>query len=260
MGVLSTPTAENVRLDVILNSRMGLSLAGSGASSAIVHVTGNTLHIIDDEYDMEDDDDDTIDLSEGLVDVNMLLNSNGIVFGAGEQEDEDEEQDSESDEDDDVVENQEKETNRPSGKPSQKRKRDQNCSDENASEDYNKKLVVKQKSPGLPILTHKSGLKYQDIIIGAGKAVQKGHNVAIQYVLRLENGKVIDRADRKRPFKFRLGIGECVKGFDIGVMGMREGGERHLIVPPQLGYASHPPPGIPKNSTLYFDVGVIKAF
>lgn len=279
MGVLNPPIAENIRLDVILNSRMGLRLSGLGGSTAVVHVTGNRLHMVDeaDEYDIMGNNEPSITLPQGIVDMDMFLN-NSIVFGnSGSSEGNSSESGSDEsgsgrcrsgDEDDDGDEDHDSESEdivpvKPHVKkitalveaPTQKPKRDPHV--EGSGESPAKK---KKKSAGLPIVTHKSGLKYQDTIVGSGKPTKKGHNVAIHYVLRLENGKVIDRADRKRPFKFRLGIGECVKGFDIGVMGMREGGERHLIVPPQLGYGNNPPPGIPRNATLYFDVGVIKAF
>lgn len=120
--------------------------------------------------------------------------------------------------------------------------------------------LKKKGYKSLPVRTHVSGLRYQDTLVGAGKPVMKGHNVAIQYTLRLDSGKVVDKAERKRPFKFRLGIGECIKGMDIGILGMREGGERHIVVPPDLGYGDQRLPGIPPNSTLYFDVAVVKAF
>lgn len=118
----------------------------------------------------------------------------------------------------------------------------------------------KKVKKGFPVIQHPSGLRYQDVIVGTGKRVAVGRNVALQYNLHLENGKLVDKADRKRPFKFRLGIGECIKGIDLGVVGMREGGERHLIVPPELGYGDQSVSSIPPGSTLYFDITLMRAF
>lgn len=129
-----------------------------------------------------------------------------------------------------------------------------------SSDDAAAPAKKKAKRPASSMTKHQSGLQYQDLITGSGKRVERGRNVALQYTIRLENGKVVDKADRKRPFRFRLGIGECIKGFDIGVMGMREGGERHLIVPPELGYGDQKTGSIPSGSTLYFDVSIVKAF
>lgn len=120
--------------------------------------------------------------------------------------------------------------------------------------------LKKAKKAANSFIKHPSGLRYQDLIVGTGRKVKHGHNVALQYTLRLENGKVVDKADRRRPFKFRLGVKECIKGFDIGVKDMREGGERHIVVPPELGYGDRRLGDIPANSTLYFDVSLIKAF
>lgn len=235
LAVLSSTGVENANLNVILTARVGLRIAGKDAKGAIVHITGNELVL--EEY--ESDDDDEIDIPPDLLNMDMLL---------GSDSEEDMELD-DSEEPEQEIEIEETEGHQVARvKP------------KNPAQKENRKMVVKGRGGGLPVITHRSGLKLQDILIGSGKRVVRGHNVALQYVLRLENGKVIDKAERKRPFKFRLGIGECVKGFDIGVSGMREGGERHLIVPPDLGYGEHSPPGIPKNATLYFDVTVIKAF
>ena len=108
--------------------------------------------------------------------------------------------------------------------------------------------------------TLKSGLKIRDVLIGTGKPVKKGRNVAVKYTLSLTNGNVVDKSG-KHAFKFRLGIGECIKGFDIGVDGMREGGERVVEVPSALAYGKRgAPPDIKPNTDLIFDVKVVKAW
>ena len=209
---------------------MGLRLTGPDAAGAVVHVVGNELEPLS-------DDEQEIEFPSGLMELNDLL---------GDDSDDEEDSSEDEDEDEEMEDTATKGADFKQGNTQGK--------------DGDGKLVVKKKTGQLPLITHKSGLKMQDILVGSGKKVVKGHNVALQYTLRLESGKVVDKTNRKRPFKFRLGVGECVKGFDIGVMGMRESGERHLIVPPELGYGSQSPPGIPPNATLYFDIKVIKAF
>lgn len=252
MGVLRNNTAENVRLDILINSRMGLRLAGDSAG-AVVDVVGNEMVPYSDDEEMADEE--SMEFAN-LADVARMLNDGNVVFAGDDDDDSDDDGDGDdSDEDEDSDEEDGVSGGNQMGSRAARRGANGASSDKEKG-----KVVVRGKSNGLPIVTHKSGVKFQDMIIGSGKKVVRGHNVALHYTLRLENGKLIDKADRKRPFKFRLGIGECVKGFDIGVAGMREGGERHLIIPPHLGYGNQSPPGIPRNSTLYFDVGVVKAF
>mmetsp|Transcript_7943 Transcript_7943/g.23936 ORF Transcript_7943/g.23936 Transcript_7943/m.23936 type:complete len:372 (+) Transcript_7943:132-1247(+) len=116
----------------------------------------------------------------------------------------------------------------------------------------------KRMRPG-QVRTLPFGLKIQEILVGNGAAAKPGHHVSCFYTLRLENGKKVDSSG-KRPFKFRLGIGEVIKGWDLGLKGMKVGGERHIIVPPKLGYGSKgAPPAIPGNATLLFDVKLVDA-
>eukprot|EP00180_Rhodochaete_pulchella_P003496 Plantae.Rhodophyta-Rhodochaete_pulchella.ctg6020.p1 GENE.Plantae.Rhodophyta-Rhodochaete_pulchella.ctg6020~~Plantae.Rhodophyta-Rhodochaete_pulchella.ctg6020.p1 ORF type:complete len:401 (-),score=74.80 Plantae.Rhodophyta-Rhodochaete_pulchella.ctg6020:53-1255(-) len=113
--------------------------------------------------------------------------------------------------------------------------------------------------PAPKTVVTKSGLKYQDIIPGIGKKPILGHHVLVRYTLRLPSGKIIDKSGKK-PFKFRIGVEEVIKGWDQGVASMREGGERLLIVPPNLGYGRRgAPPDIPPNATLNFNVELVKA-
>ena len=82
----------------------------------------------------------------------------------------------------------------------------------------------------------------------------------VHYTGRLKTtNKVFDSSIGKRPFTFRLGRGEVIKGWDIGVQGMREGGKRKLTIPPQMAYGrSGAPPTIPGNATLVFDVQLLE--
>lgn len=80
--------------------------------------------------------------------------------------------------------------------------------------------------------------------------------MAVYYVGRLKkNDKQFDKSDKGPGFKFKLGQGRVIKGWDLGVVGMKVGGKRKLIIPPQLAYgAGGAPPQIPPHSTLIFDV------
>lgn len=103
-------------------------------------------------------------------------------------------------------------------------------------------------------------LKIEDIQEGTGKPAQTGETVVVHYTGRLINGIKFDSSlDRNQPFSFRLGAGEVIKGWDEGIVGMKEGGKRRLTIPPALGYGRNgSPPKIPPDSTLVFDVELLK--
>jgi len=109
------------------------------------------------------------------------------------------------------------------------------------------------------IITTDSGLKYMDIQEGTGPCPVAGKLVVVHYVGTLENGTKFDSSvDRGQPFRFPIGQGVVIKGWDEGVMSMKVGGERTLIIPSNLGYGSREIPGvIPANSTLIFNVKLI---
>jgi peptidylprolyl isomerase len=104
-----------------------------------------------------------------------------------------------------------------------------------------------------------SGLSYTDIVKGRGAAPTSGKNVTVHYTGWLENGTKFDSSvDRGQPFVFRIGAGEVIPGWDEGVMSMRVGGKRKLIIPSQLGYGPSGAGGvIPPNATLIFEVELL---
>jgi peptidylprolyl isomerase len=104
-----------------------------------------------------------------------------------------------------------------------------------------------------------SGLSYTDIVKGTGAAPTSGKNVTVHYTGWLENGTKFDSSvDRGQPFVFRIGAGEVIPGWDEGVMSMRVGGKRKLIIPSQLGYGPSGAGGvIPPNATLIFEVELL---
>lgn len=104
-----------------------------------------------------------------------------------------------------------------------------------------------------------SGLRYTDTKTGTGKTATAGRDVEVHYTgwLYLDGlkGKQFDSSRGRGPFAFPLGAGRVIKGWDEGVAGMKEGGQRTLIIPPQLGYGERGAGGvIPPNATLVFEV------
>jgi FKBP-type peptidyl-prolyl cis-trans isomerase FkpA len=111
--------------------------------------------------------------------------------------------------------------------------------------------------------TTASGLQYTDDIIGSGAEATAGAHVSVHYTGWLFNdgvqgGKFDSSKDRNDPFEFPLGAGSVIKGWDEGVQGMKIGGKRTLIIPPELGYGARGAGGvIPPNATLKFEVELL---
>jgi FKBP-type peptidyl-prolyl cis-trans isomerase FkpA len=108
-------------------------------------------------------------------------------------------------------------------------------------------------------VTTASGLSYTDLVAGSGASPTSGKNVTVHYTGWLVDGKKFDSSvDRGEPFVFRIGAGEVIPGWDEGVMSMKVGGKRKLIIPAQLGYGAAGAGGvIPPNATLIFEVELL---
>jgi FKBP-type peptidyl-prolyl cis-trans isomerase len=111
-------------------------------------------------------------------------------------------------------------------------------------------------------ITTGSGLKYVDEVVGTGESPSPGKIVSVHYTGWLENGTQFDSSrgpDRGQPLQFPIGLGKVIKGWDEGVMTMKVGGKRKLIIPPNLGYgATGAGRGrIPPNATLIFEVELL---
>jgi len=101
-------------------------------------------------------------------------------------------------------------------------------------------------------------LKIEDTKVGTGREVKNGDTVVIHYKGTLTNGTKFDSSyDRGAPFETQIGVGQVIKGWDLGVVGMKVGGTRKLTIPPSLGYGDHAAGSIPPNSTLIFEVELI---
>lgn len=102
-------------------------------------------------------------------------------------------------------------------------------------------------------------LKIEDVQVGGGDEAKAGHTVSVHYVGTLTSGDTFDSSrDRGRPFQFRLGAGQVIRGWDEGVAGMKVGGVRKLTIPPDMGYGARGfPPVIPANATLLFEVELL---
>ncbi|MBB3174615.1 peptidylprolyl isomerase [Endobacter medicaginis] len=108
-----------------------------------------------------------------------------------------------------------------------------------------------------------SGLRYHEQSAGEGDSPQRGQTVQVHYTGWLVEGDTIGRKfdssrDRGQPFSFRLGVGQVIPGWDLGVAEMKTGSRRLLVLPPELGYGARGAGAvIPPNSTLAFDVELL---
>jgi len=113
-----------------------------------------------------------------------------------------------------------------------------------------------KQDPKTPKNVMKGGVSIEEVKVGSGPEAKKGSHIGMYYTGRLKsNNKQFDACQSGKPFKFRLGAGEVIKGWDVGVLGMKVGGKRRLTIPANMAYgAKGAMPDIPGNSTLVFDV------
>ena len=107
--------------------------------------------------------------------------------------------------------------------------------------------------------TMSNGLVIEDIKIGDDQEVEKFNIVTVNYTGLLEDGTKFDSSlnPGRTPFRFTVGAGQVIKGWDEGLMGMKVGGKRKLTIPPELGYGSRDNGPIPANSTLIFEIDLL---
>ena len=102
-----------------------------------------------------------------------------------------------------------------------------------------------------------TGLVVQDEVIGTGAEAKTGSLVSVQYTGKLQNGTVFDTSVGEATIQFPLGQGYVIQGWELGIMGMKVGGKRLLIIPPNMAYGDKDNGPIPANSTLIFEVELV---
>ena len=105
-----------------------------------------------------------------------------------------------------------------------------------------------------------NGLIIEDLVVGEGAEAQDYNKVVVNYTGSLEDGSVFDSSFNpgRGPFTFTLGVGSVIKGWDLGVKGMKVGGKRKLTIPPELGYGDKGASVIPPGATLIFEVDLLE--
>ncbi|CAB37433.1 nucleophismin-like histone chaperone/CENP-A amino terminus domain (NTD) isomerase Ani1/Fkbp39 [Schizosaccharomyces pombe] len=252
----------------------------SASGDATIHLSGNFL--VDEEDEEEEESDEDYDLSpteEDLVET---------VSGDEESEEESESEDNSASEEDEL-------DSAPAKKAQVKKKRTKDESEQEEAASPKKNNTKKQKVEGTPVKekkvafaekleqgptgpaakkekqqassnapsspktrTLKGGVVVTDVKTGSGASATNGKKVEMRYIGKLENGKVFDKNTKGKPFAFILGRGEVIRGWDVGVAGMQEGGERKITIPAPMAYGNQSIPGIPKNSTLVFEVKLVR--
>uniref|UniRef100_A0A182PZF5 FK506-binding protein n=1 Tax=Anopheles farauti TaxID=69004 RepID=A0A182PZF5_9DIPT len=195
----------------------------------------------DDEEDDEDDDDEDDDVDE----------------------DDDDEEDDEDDEDDDEDEDdEEEEVQQPKAKQAKLSNDGKGAVNGNAkaAKEAPKQQQQQPEQKKTGPRTLQDGLVVEDQKVGTGPEAKPGKRVVVYYEGRLKsNNKVFDSTNKGPGLKFTLGRGEVIKGWDLGVAGMKVGGKRRLVIPHKLAYGQKgSPPVIPPNSTLVFEVELKK--
>ncbi|MDE2071639.1 MAG: FKBP-type peptidyl-prolyl cis-trans isomerase [Patescibacteria group bacterium] len=102
-----------------------------------------------------------------------------------------------------------------------------------------------------------NGLVVQDEVVGTGAVAQNGDTLTVNYTGKLQDGTVFDTSVGKAPFTFTLGAGQVIPGWDLGLQGMKVGGKRTLVIPPDMAYGAQGVGPIPPNATLTFEVELL---
>jgi len=112
-------------------------------------------------------------------------------------------------------------------------------------------------APTTQTATTEPKIESTDIVVGTGAEAVSGKDITVHYTGTLKDGTKFDSSVGREPFNFKLGAGLVIKGWDIGVAGMKVGGKRKLVIPPELAYGERAVGPIPANSTLNFEVELL---
>ncbi|KAJ2976565.1 hypothetical protein NQ176_g4879 [Zarea fungicola] len=270
-------------LDITVNEGEKVFFVVSGTHT--VYLTGNYIMDDEDDYSEDDEEDDDYDLSPDELDYAMGEDSDE---GSDDLDDVEDPRITEIDDDEDeapkLVDTSKKGKKRAAeeaenlddliakdgAKASKKQqKKLKNNQGEAVAADEKKDAKKVQFAKNLeqgPTGSTKAavgvkvvqGVTVDDRKIGSGRVVKNGDSVGVRYIGKLANGKQFDANKKGKPFTFKVGKGQVIKGWDVGIVGMSIGGERRLTIPANLAYGSKALPGIPANSQLTFDVKLIE--
>ncbi|EDW81241.1 uncharacterized protein Dwil_GK11959 [Drosophila willistoni] len=246
-------------------------------ANAVKGSKGADLDGDDDEEEEEEDDDDD---EEDVDDSQLLAEFENGQDDDDDDEDDEEEQESDDDEEEDDSDEEEesddeeaaaepkakvaklsptananaKKQNGVSKNEQPKQQQQKPAKGKKEAEPSKKENTKQQASGGERTVT--GGVKILDLTAGKGEEAKAGKRVAVYYNGRLQsNNKTFDSLLQGKGFKFAIGAGEVIKGWDVGVVGMKVGGKRRITCPPHMAYGGRgAPPKIPPNSTLVFDV------
>ena len=227
----------------------------------------------DDEDDDSEDEDEEYDSEDDADDFGVLEDFDDEE-DEGDFDDSEDEDESESEHDDapkktkkggvTIQEIEEEDAKPPAKKeepPAKKEKKEEKTP---AKKEEKKKEAPKPETPasgGKQLKREfKNGMEILNVAMGQvdGKKAEPGKRVTMKYVGKLQSGKIFDQTKGNATFQFRLGIGEVIKGWDVGVAGMRVGDKRRLTIPPAMAYGKKGVKGaIPGNATLIFDVELV---
>jgi len=263
-GVICTlkNTYENHKLDLLVSGDVRLQVSGKNASPIYLvgHLSPSNQHVVENPFDIDEDEEDELTEEElGEMDAQtkkhlLKLGRKGLAGIGGNPF-----ADEISTKKPKTASGKEKATNPPQDKNQNKNKNQKN--NDKANNQKPKKDTVESprndNGEDQPWKNGPQGLKFKDVRVGDGKTVQKGSKVRVYYVGQLDNKTVFDKSISGPGFAFTLGAGEVIKGWDLGVNGMKVGGKRRLQIPAKLAYGEGgSQPDIPPNAQLTFTVEV----
>ncbi|ORX77529.1 hypothetical protein BCR32DRAFT_270599 [Anaeromyces robustus] len=248
------------------NEQQSLNLVFSPGEEIVFHSVGKGPIYLSGMYEIDEDDFDSEEDDE--------MDEDDEMYEDEEEDEEEEEEEEEIDEEElkklkadakKAITKKEKKAAAPAKEEKKEEKKVEKKTEKKAEKKTEKKAEKKAEKKPEPVKEEKkvtkkktlpNGLVIEDITVGTGARAKAGKRVGVRYIGKLaKNGKVFDKNTNGAVFKFNLGRGEVIKGWDLGVNGMNVGGVRRLTIPANLAYGSRgAPPDIPPNSTLIFEV------